>query len=171
MQDMLDALERLWRRLLHVVGRGRITLVLDDGPVQLLQARLNAAALRDEVPRLGEYGLCSVPPAGADVVVVCIGGNATDMVAIATGHQTYRLRSLGAGEVALHDDKGQTIELRASGLVVNAPLGLTINAPMGMTVHGNTVFDGTVTANGKRIDETHRHVGVVSGGATSGIVS
>lgn len=146
----IDALERLWRRLLHAVGRGRVTLVQDGGPVQVIQAQLHASAVRDAIPRLAEYGLASRPPAGADAVVLCIGGNTSDMVVIATGHQTYRLRNLGDGEVALHDDKGQSIELRAAGIVINAPHGLTVN--------GNTVFAGTVTANGKRIDETHHHV-------------
>lgn len=39
-----------------------------------------------------------------------------------------------------------------------------------LTVTGNTVFNGQVTANGHRIDESHTHSGVQSGGSNTGVV-
>jgi hypothetical protein len=38
-------------------------------------------------------------------------------------------------------------------------------------VYGDTTFNGTVAANGKRIDDTHTHVGVTPGGGVSGTPS
>ena len=167
---MIDAIERLYRRLLYTVRRGRLLLADDSGPAQLLQAGLGANATHDNLPRLAEYGFQSMPPAGADVVVLCLGGNASDAVVIATGHQTYRLRNLGAGEVAISDDKGQRVHLTAAGIHIVAVGTLTIDATA-LQVNANTTFNGTVTANGHAIDQTHRHSGVTTGGSNTGAVT
>ena len=47
---------------------------------------------------------------------------------IATGNQTYRLKNLGTGEVALYDMFGQSIWLKSTGIVVTTPLKVTVNA-------------------------------------------
>ncbi|MCK4121410.1 phage baseplate assembly protein V [Ralstonia pseudosolanacearum] len=39
-----------------------------------------------------------------------------------------------------------------------------------MSISGNTQFTGQVSANGHRIDETHQHTGVQSGGSNTGTV-
>ena len=147
---MDDLIRRLWMRLLQLARPGRVTLVSDDGPVQLAQVVLSAAQTGDAA-RLAEYGFTSVPPEGSDCVVVALGGNPDNgLVIVATNHKASRLAGLQPGDAAVYDNRGQSVVLTAGGIVINAPLGLT--------VHGPTVFDGTVTANGKRIDETHHHV-------------
>jgi phage baseplate assembly protein V len=40
-----------------------------------------------------------------------------------------------------------------------------------MSISGNTQFSGQVSANGHRIDDTHRHTGVQSGSSTTGSVA
>lgn len=168
---MSEAVERLWRRVLHLVASARVLIVRDAGPAQLIQASLNAATLCDDVPRLAEYGFTSAPPAGADAIAVAVAGDSSGMVIIATNHQTYRLRGLGDGEVAVHDDKGQSIELRASGIVINgAALPMTIRTTGGLSIEADTTFTGTVYANGKRIDDQHHHV-PDSHGDTQGVVA
>src|SRR5260363_84925 len=79
--------ECLFRRVMLVVGRGRLRTGWDDGPVERHQARLGALELRDHTPRLAEYGFASMPPVGSDAVVVFIGGDRSNGVIIATGHQ------------------------------------------------------------------------------------
>ena len=169
---MIDQLEQLWFRLRSVVMGARVSYVDDSGPVQLAQARVSANMTRDQLPRLAEYGFQSVPPVGADVVMLHLAGEQTTGVIIATGHQTYRLRGLSSGEVAISDDKGQKVYLSAAGIrIEGGSLPVQINASAGLTINANTTINGTVTANGHRIDETHKHTGVTAGGALSGVVS
>lgn len=156
----MESPSNLWRRMLLVIGRGRVALANDAGAVQLLQVVMSAAEIQDHAPRLAEYGFTSNPPPGSDVAMVFLGGNRTDGLVIATGNQQYRLKGLAPGEVALYDDAGQVVRLTPAGIVITAPLGLTVN--------GNTIFNGTVTANGHRIDDTHKHGGVQTGGGNTG---
>ncbi len=73
----------------------------DGGPVQTVQARLDALSVRDKIPLLYGFGMTASPPIGADLHVAFLDGDPSKAVAIASGHQTYRLRGLGAGDSAL----------------------------------------------------------------------
>ena len=171
---MIEQLERVWRRVLLMVSRARVTLVDDSNAVQFVQAQIDAFSLLDGMPRLAEYGFQSNPPPGADLAVIFLGGNRSDGVAVATGHQTYRLRNLVSGEVAISDNLGQKVYLSTAGiriegaglpiqidttstLTINAAGGIALNAPT-LAVNANTTFTGTMHANGKVIDQTHHHV-------------
>lgn len=164
------AIERLWQRVRNAVASARVTLLNDGGPSQRLQLRFTDAWVQDDVPRVAEYGFSSVPPAGADVVAVCLGGDPTAAIVIATQHQAYRLKALATGEVAISDDKGQRVYLSAAGIVIDSgTLPVQINAGGGLTINGNVSITGTVSANGHRIDDTHKHTGVTAGGGISGV--
>jgi len=115
---MHASIERIWRRVLLVVGRGRATVVNDRGTVQRLQVNLGALELHDALPRLAEYGLTSVPPVGSDVVVLFVGGDRSNGVVVATGHQGSRKTDLSPGEVALYDDLGLSVHLTRTGIVI-----------------------------------------------------
>src|SRR5260363_196757 len=56
-QTLPAGLERLFRRVMLMIGRGRLTTGRDDGPVQRHQARLGASEVRDHTPRLAEHGI------------------------------------------------------------------------------------------------------------------
>jgi len=114
------AIERLYRRMLMVIGRGRIGVVDDTGPVQTMQVKLGQDEVVDAIKRLMEYGFTSKPLPGADAVVVFMAGNRSSGCVIATGDQRYRLH-LQSGEVAIHDDQGQKVHLTRTGIVVSAP--------------------------------------------------
>jgi phage baseplate assembly protein V len=131
MSATVAAIERMYRRILMVVGRGRIKTGRDDGPAQLLQVRLGQLETVDNIPRLAEYGFQSMPPADTDAIVLFAGGNRSDGVIIATGSQKYRMRSLKTGEVSISDDQGQSVYLTRTGIVINGggfPITLE-NAP------------------------------------------
>lgn len=128
---MLDQLNRLSRRILLVLARGAIALVDDSKPVQTLQVRVNSLELIPDVPRFAEYGLTSNPPVGTQAVIGFKNGDRNDGIVIATSNAKYRMTALVTGEVAIHDDKGQSVYLSAEGIVVNGggnPITLT-NAP------------------------------------------
>ena len=158
------ALERLGRRLLNLVGRGRKTTGDDSGNVQMLQARLGVNEIRDNTPRLAEFGFTSMPPDGADLVLLCIGGDRSNAVIIATGHIATRMKNLQPGESALYDSLGKHVYLKsteievdaggqpvniinASTVTITASTSVTVNAP-DSTINGNATVTGNATIQG-----------------------
>ena len=166
----MDMLNRLARRILSVVGRGRITVVNDTGAVQTAQVSVNSLETMDNLPRIAEYGLTSYPPAGTDVVSVFLGGDRSTGLIIATNNQQYRLKGLSVGDVAIYDSRGQSVWLTSAGIVVNGSgLPLTVNNTPTVTVNaqtkialntpeldvsGNIKSGGTVSAAGDITDNT-----------------
>ncbi len=135
----MELMQRLARRLQLLVGVGRATLVNDSGAVQMLQLKLGALELRDRTPRLAEYGFTSNPPSGADAALLFVGGDRSNGVVIATGHQTYRLKALASGDAAIYDSRGQSVWLTPQGIVINgAGLPLTVNDTPIVTVNAST---------------------------------
>ncbi|WP_197520270.1 phage baseplate assembly protein domain-containing protein, partial [Paraburkholderia tropica] len=66
-----------------------------------------------------EYGLTSNPPSGTLAVIGFKNGDRNDGIVIATSNAKFRMTGLATGEVAIHDDKGQSVYLSAAGIVVN----------------------------------------------------
>lgn len=155
-------MQSLYWSLVRSLGRGRLTRIDDSGPVQRVQMQLSQSETRDNTPRLCEYGFSSNPPEGADAVAVFLAGERTNGVVVACGHQQYRMRGLATGEVCISDDKGQSVYLSASGIVINGgglPMRIT-NTPQITTdsplVHctGNIECDGNIRAAGDITDNT-----------------
>lgn len=183
------ALEPIRRRIAMAVSRAVVRLVKDDESRQRLQVEILKGELRDGVERAQNYGFTSHPLAGCDAVIVCGGGSREQAIAVVVDDRRYRIK-LEAGEVAMYDDLGNavkllrdkvhvvgmqevhieapTVRVAASTVIIDAD-STTINSDL--AVNGNTTFNGQVTANGKRIDETHKHGGVQTGSGTSGAVS
>lgn len=133
-------LSRMWRRVLLAIGWGRVTFSDDSQSAQLLQVKLNDAETRDNTPRLAEFGLTSRPPAGADVVLVFMGGDRSKGIVIATGDQASRPRNLVIGETMLYDLWGKSIHLTESGGIIVEAGGapVTVNNATTVTVHAST---------------------------------
>lgn len=154
---MIEGLvERLYRRVMMMVGRGRITATDDTGLVQIVQLRLGRTnvgelELADNVPRVAEYGFVSVPLPGADAVLVYLGGDRSSGAVIATADPRYRLH-LQPGEVAIHDNLGRKVHLAAGGIVIDGGGQdiAVLNAPHVTVTGGDVVADGISL-------KTHRH--------------
>lgn len=155
MSETIAAIERLYRRVLLVVGRGRIKTGSDAGPVQQQQVRLGPFETFDNIPRISEYGFNSMPPADCDAIMIFVGGNRLDGVIIGTGHQSFRMRKLKAGEVSISDNLGQSVYLTQQGIVINGaglPVrvintpSVTLDTPL---VHatGDMQVDGNLTVS------------------------
>jgi hypothetical protein len=69
--DLRMAAERAARRIMLILGRGRVTLTLenDKGPTQKVQAEVSAKETMDVI-RQAEFGFTSRIPAGGDVTIV-----------------------------------------------------------------------------------------------------
>lgn len=102
--------------------------------------------------------------------------------------QATKISGISTTTVQLRSNDGSTfVELDPAGKIVNvtAPGGMTLNtptvtitgvinvqnansAPTAMAINGNTNFTGQVSANGHRIDDSHKHSGVTTGSGNTG---
>lgn len=118
---------RLYQRVMGVLNRGKVLLVDDSkAEVQLLQVDLGpkgdagSLGIRDKTPRLADYGFSSNPPKGSHVIVLALGGERTDAVAIATGDPAHRFTGLEEGETVLYDKlRGTFVHLAKDGIVID----------------------------------------------------
>lgn len=172
-----DAIEKLWRRMLMVVGRGRITTGSDTGMVQMQQVQIGATETRDNTPRVAEYGFTSMPLPGCHAVVIFVGGDRSNGVIVATNDQAHRMKNLKPGEVAIYDDQGQSVYLTRTGIVINGgglPISVTNTPSLSMTatniaLNGSVaITGGALTHNGTNVGASHKHGGVTAGGANTG---
>lgn len=151
----MSVVDRIWRRVLLMIGRGRISFVNDGEAVQRVQVKLGQEEIKDGTPRLAEYGFQSCPPAGSDAVVIFLAGERTNGVVIATGNQTYRMRGLRPGETAMSDDKGQYIYLTEAGIRIvgnNLPIevhttGTVLIDTAAAHITGTLQVDGNITSS------------------------
>lgn len=134
MSDSDGALRRIYQRLMLMVGRGRIQTVNDSGSAQKMQVRLGELEIRDNLPRLAEFGFTSNPPSGSDAVVQFIGGDRSNGVVIATGHQQSRPKGLAPGESMLYSQDGKYVYLTASGGFVVEAKGQSVTVNNATTV-------------------------------------
>lgn len=145
---MREQLERLWRRLQLVIGRGRVRVIDDSTPAQTLQVQLGADETKDGLPRIAEYGFTSNPPPGTDALVVFLAGERTNGVVVGTNNQQFRMRNLASGEVAIYDNRGRFVLLSAAGIHVqgaDSPITAETTSDVTATAGGNV----TVQAGGR----------------------
>jgi phage baseplate assembly protein V len=156
---MIDQLHRFGRRLLLMLTRGKITLVDDTQPVQTMQLQLNALELIPDIPRFAEFGFTSNPPLGTQAIVGFKNGDRADGIVIATSNAKYRMTALATGEVAIHDDKGQSVYLSASGITINGG-GL----PMSISNTPEVTFDTPLLqCTGEILDRCNTNARTMSG--------
>jgi phage gp45-like len=118
----IDRLERRMR-LSAGVSFARTTLPpKDTGAIQTVQSQLDPLSVRNDLPVLFHYGFSSAMPVGGDKLVVHGYGERSSAIAVATGHQQYRFKSLNTGEVVLHDMWGNSIRLTQHEIVVTGTL-------------------------------------------------
>lgn len=104
--------------------------------------------------------------------------------------QPHTISNISTSATQLRSDDGSTyIELDPSSQIVavKAPGGMVLDTPTvrvtgimevenvnhaqtAFAINGDTEFTGKVSANGKRIDDTHKHNGVQGGSSNSGPV-
>ncbi|KTT24270.1 baseplate assembly protein [Pseudomonas oryzihabitans] len=136
--DPIGLLRSLQRRILLLVGWGRVTFSDDTQGVQLLQVKLNDSETRDGTPRLAEFGLTSRPPAGADLLLAFMAGDRSKAVVVATGHQASRPKGLTEGETMLYDLWGKHLHLAQGGIVIEAGgLPVTVNNATQVTINAS----------------------------------
>jgi phage baseplate assembly protein V len=142
-------------------GRARITGVDDAKGVQTLQIGLNGET-RDAVESFQAYGFTGVPIPGAEAVVAFVGGGRDNGYVLAVNDRRHRIKGLQQGEVAVYNNAGASIVLKADGSVlITAPGGVTVDTP-NLAVTGDIIDQsagaGKSMAAMRQIFNGHTHV-------------
>lgn len=183
------------RFLYNLFGVGHVTMVDDDGELQLVQLTERAAGsgfkdrITDKVRRVMEFGFTSVPPVDSEILVLGLLGDRSGRVAIASSHRPSRIKGLKPGDVAIYDVRGAKIVLTEDGLqidcagfeaVIENCTTLTIKANDKVRIEADRVevtgdivsrADGTsVSLNALRdAYHAHKHGGVQTGSGMTGL--
>lgn len=181
-QDLQDSVERgLWGDVEYVDGAGSVISVRGTG------------TLDEEIPVLNlGYGFNPGPNANAEVVMLALGSDVNDKVALVTlprdmQHQwgpgeggiqspnnPERRIEINADETWLKDgtyaignNKELTVTVSGGNITLATGGNLILNGDL--TVNGNVNFaGGTVQHNGTDIGDTHTHGGVQVGPGNTG---
>lgn len=158
----MKTLKSLQRGLGNLLARAVLGLA-SQSKLQLLQVQILDGEGKDGVELFEPYGLTGFALPGAESVLAFLSGHRNHGIALVQTDRRYRPTDLQPGEVAVFNHEGTRVVLRNGGKVevlaatqVRIATGKVL-VDADLEVHGNTVFVGTVTANGKRIDDTHKH--------------
>jgi phage baseplate assembly protein V len=151
------SIERVYRRVLMLFGRGRATFVDDSGPVQTMQVTMSDIETLDNRIRVAEFGFSSNPPIGSDVLALHVGGDRSAGAVIGTNHQPSRPRGLAPGESMLYSQDGKYVYITAAGglvvfangqnVVVNGAADITMNCSGNFTVNCGGNFNVNAGGN------------------------
>ncbi|MBW6402088.1 phage baseplate assembly protein V [Roseomonas sp. HJA6] len=159
--------------------RGVVTAIRDGGPAQTVDVETHEGVMRSGIEVLQQYGVTSRAPDGAIVVLLALGGDQGDQVALPVACPSGRMAGLAPGEVALHDDAGNRVHLKAGG-VLEIRCATSLLAVVGGTefevtaggvrIKGDVEVEGRIHATGDIVAgsislQTHRHGGVDPGAA------
>lgn len=122
-----------------MIAYGKLLLSYPGKPQQL-QLEGNTGTVRDKVQHVQPYGLSVNPQAGAEAVTINMGGDAAQALCIVVSDRRY-VMELAQGEVALHDDQGQSVHLTRSGIIITSDKLVTIDTPV-MRCTGDVEISG-----------------------------
>ena len=141
--------------------------IADAGEVQTIVVETHDGVVRSDVEVLAPFGISSVPPEGAIAVLLALGGDQGDMVALPLPCPSARFGGLAAGETVVHDAAGNRLHFRNGGLVeVHASTSMAVKVggtellveASGVTITGDLVVTGQVSdANGSMQEMRDRY--------------
>lgn len=177
LDDMKRFIAPLQRRVMLAIGRGTLGPVNDADGLQRSQVTLLAGEVRDNVERIQPYGFSAVPLAGADVLVVCVGGNRDHPVIIGADDRRYRPTGMQPGDVCIYSHQtghkitlkaDRTIEIEGDEITIKGDTKITLEAPLvevtgALDVMGDIrdqAASGGMSMHGMRADyNNHTHAG------------
>ncbi|QIB34741.1 phage baseplate assembly protein [Ancylobacter pratisalsi] len=108
-------LSELALQLRGLVSRALVKSSLDTGESQTVDVRIRAGHDATEVEVLQPFGFASRPPDNGLVVLLAVGGDQGDMVALPAGSPGNRLGNLDSGEAATHGILGNRFHAKKDG--------------------------------------------------------
>ncbi len=167
---LLEALGKfvkpLSNRIANMVGRAVLRVADDAKQIQIVQVDLLEGETRDDIERFQNYGFTSRPRDGAEAVVLFVGGRRDHGLCIAVDDRRHRLKNLESGEVAIYNDAGAKVVLKASGEIELTPgPGEVVSlAGLGASVAKGEALNTAITTLGTAIAAALTTMG--AGGAT-----
>ncbi|MFA7416124.1 MAG: phage baseplate assembly protein [Rhizobium sp.] len=157
-----------------MVRRATIKNVKDDGETQTASVEVADGIWRDDVEIMQPYGMAGHPPEdGGLVLLLAVGGDEGDLVALPASNPSKRMGKLSPGDAGIYNEAGDKVILTKAG-VIEVAAGASVHVVVGgvsFTVSGDGVdfTGGYVRHNGKDIGDTHRHGGVTPGAAQTDV--
>lgn len=143
----------MMRAIANLVGIGRVTLADDSGELQTVQVTEGAAGsgftdrIIDKVRRVMEFGFTSVPPLGAEALMLRRSGERSRSIVIGTSHRPSRLNGLQPGDTAIYDVRGAKVQMTSDGLLIDcAGLPAVVRNFTALTVQGDLHVTGDVVS-------------------------
>lgn len=166
-----DMTRPLRRQANMMIARAVVDAVNDGTKFQGLRLLVLSDEMLDEVEHMQPGGLTHSPLAGAECVVLSVGGHRDHPVAVGVSNRDARPKNLEAGETALYSvgtNGGLKIKLLADGGIELTPVGI----PLGkVRIVGNLEATGEVSAMagtpGQVKLSAHLHTAAPGGGPTS----
>jgi phage baseplate assembly protein V len=122
---MLELIKRFKRMMQLSSQRMIVRMVNDTQPRQRLQVQNFAGQIINNVPRMQNYGFSSHPPLGSEATIIALGGNQSNLVALAVEDKKSRLSGLLINDVAIYHADGHFIKLSKNQMV--EVIGDTLN--------------------------------------------
>lgn len=132
-----------------MISRAVVTAQHDGGEAQTVDVTTHASVDRSAVEVVQQFGFTSMAPGGAMVVVLAVGGDQSDLVALPVAAPGARLGGLNPGDTAIYSANGSRIIIRADGVIeVNATQKVVGKAP-NWDIEGDVKIKGDVDIDGE----------------------
>ncbi len=158
----------IYAKLRGMVRRVTVKNIKDAGQMQTASVEVADGIWRDDIEIMQPYGSVGVPDEdGALGVLLSIGGDEGDAVLLPLANPSQRMGGLNKGDAGLVNKFGDRVIVRASGKI-EVQASVALESTIGGCVFrhsadGVDIEGGYLKVNGVRVDDTHRHGGVVHG--------
>lgn len=139
-------------------GKLALTYSGNPGNPYRLQLTGKSGTVRDQVHHAQPYGFTAHALPGAEHVTLQLGGDAASSLCIVVADRRY-VMAVAAGEVALHDDQGQTVHITRAGIVITSNKLVTLDTPL-VKCTGDVEISGISFLS-------HVHGGILPGSAST----
>ena len=136
--------------LQDILARGTVSAADGSKKMRVVQVRLLADEVRDDLEHVEPYGYTSEPLTEAEAFVLFFDGDRSHGITFCVADRRYRLKDLKPGEVAIFDDQGQKVHLTRDGIVVST--GKKLEATVGGTLTATVGGAATLKAASVKID-------------------
>lgn len=172
--DILAAIQQMLQpvknRMALMISRAVLSSLADGEGLQLVQVKVRGDDdVHDRAERYQNYGLTTVPLAGAECIVVAVGGITSHLAILAIDDRRYRPKNLKAGEVMLYDHLGKFIHLQDDGTILIKGTKVRIESTLEVTqeIKDRCDTDGTTMSEIRGTHDDHDHGGIQPGGGTT----
>lgn len=152
---MADGADQIFGDIRGIVASGVVLSVDDSGQAQTAVVQTADGAIRGDVEVLQPFGLASTPPAAGSIcVLLAVGADPANLVALPLGCPSARFGGQLPGEAALYASDGTRVRVRQGGTIdiwggtqVNvhtANMAITLAAGGTLTLTGDLHVTGEI---------------------------